>query len=236
MQSSRYIAHFDHDGNYMGAVHLDLPFQPLHLGVFDDGDFLIAGMEPSTGEPRVAIVGSNGQFRRYIELKGDVHLQDESDAPNKRNDLTALPRYRPSQTHGESVFDVVSLSQIAKDGPNLLLFRPFNGPVFSISAAGQVEVHKLGAEGDYRLFTIKPTSSAWIVELIREIPSHGAAEEFMTLAFDPQTDSPLREYFFPADLGWGLACTDGNEFTFVMADTESRNLKLVTLAPGSGSN
>jgi hypothetical protein len=47
-----WVAHFEHDGNYAGAVRLDIPFKPLHLGVFENGDFLIAGAEPSTDEPR----------------------------------------------------------------------------------------------------------------------------------------------------------------------------------------
>jgi len=66
-KSSTFVAHFGHDGTYLGAVALDMPFHPLHLGVFENGDFLIAGAEPSTSEPRVAIVGSNGQLRRLIE-------------------------------------------------------------------------------------------------------------------------------------------------------------------------
>jgi hypothetical protein len=48
---------------------------------FGDGDFLIAGTDKDG--PRVAIVGSNGQFRRFVELKGDVHARDESDKPGR---------------------------------------------------------------------------------------------------------------------------------------------------------
>jgi hypothetical protein len=55
----------------------------------------------------------------------------------------------------ETLLGVVSVSQIARDGPNLLLFRPTNGPVFSISPAGKVRVHRLKVEGDYRLYRVK---------------------------------------------------------------------------------
>jgi hypothetical protein len=234
-KKSTFVAHFQRDGTYAGAVRLDLPFQPLHLGVFADGDFLIAGAVPSTMEPRVAIVGSNGQLLRFVELKGDVHAQEESDVSGKSQDPTALPRFKPSQGAPESLFDVVYGSQIARDGMNLLLFRPTNGPVFSVSRSGEVRVHKLKVEGNYRLYTIKPTQSTWIVEFIHDVPN-SLAEEFSTYAFDPESGAPLREYTFPADLGWGLACTDGNEFTFVMADSEAEHLKLVTLSPAVKSN
>lgn len=230
-RSSMFVAHFRRDGSYAAAVSLDLPFKPLHLGVFENGDFLIAGMDRPSSEPRVAIVASNGQLRRFVQLVGDVHVEGESDKPGKDKDPTALPRSKPSTTLSESLFDVVATSQIARDGPNLLLFRPWNSPVFSISVSGEVRVHKLEVEGDYRVYTIKPTRSAWIVELMREIPSQGSAIEFATYAFDPESGAPVREYSFPRDLGFGLACIDGNEFTFVMANNEAKNLKLVRLRP-----
>jgi hypothetical protein len=234
-KSSAFVAHFERDGRYVGAIPLDVPFKPLHLGVFANGDFLISGADQWTAEPRVAIVGSNGQRRRFIELKGDVHAQDESDVAGKDKDPTALPRSKPWRGFAESLRDVVYTSQIARDGPNLLLFRPMNGPVFSISPSGEVRSQKLKVAGDYRLFTIKPAGNSWIVEFIRDLPG-GKGEEFATYAFDSDSGAPLRQYFFPPDLGWGLACTDGNEFTFVTADFENKSLKVVKLAPAIRPN
>jgi hypothetical protein len=234
-KSSAFVAHFESNGTYAGAVPLDIPFKPLHLGVFANGDFFISGADPWTDEPRAGIVGSNGQFRRSIELKGDVRARDESAGSAKDQDPTALPRSKTGQGSGESLRDVVYTSQIARDGPNILLFRPLNGPVFSISPSGEARVHKLKIEGNYRLFTIKPTRDSWVVEFIRDLPE-GKGQEFATYAFDPDTGAPMRQYFFPPDLGWGLACTDGAEFTFVVADFENKSLKLLKLAPPVRSN
>jgi hypothetical protein len=236
-KSGTFIAHFEHDGNYAGAVRLDVPFSPLHLGVFETGDFLIAGAEPSTNEPRVGIVASNGQLRRLVEMKGDVHAEEESDtsAKDTRKDPTALPRLSPPGSAAPSLLNVVYTSQIASDGPNLLLFRPMNGPVFSISPSGEVRVHKLKVEGNYRLYTIKAAGDSWIVEFLHDVPG-SAAVELSTYAFDPESGAPLREYYFPADLGWGLACADGDEFTFVMANQKTNSLRLVTLAPSAKQN
>lgn len=227
-KSGTYVAHFDRDGNYVGAVPLELPFHPHRLGVFENGDFLIAGAAVSTGEPRLAIVGSNGQHRRIVELEGDVHAQDESSTSGKENDPTALRRFSPPGT--PSLNQAVGLTQIAKDGPNLLLFRPMNGPVFSISPSGEVKVHKLKVEGDYSLYTIKATRNSWILEFTRDVP-HSPAVGLSTYAFDPENGTPLREYVLPPDLGWGLACANGDELTFVMADQKTNTLKMVKLAP-----
>ena len=173
----------------------------------------------------MAIVGSDGQLR----LKGDVHAQD-SDTQGKAKDPTALPP-KPSRNSPDSLFSVLSTSQIAADGSNLLLYRPLNGPIFSISPSGEVQVHRLKVQGHYRLFTIKATGGSWIIELLRELPSrrHGD-EEFAMFAFDPESRSPLRHYLFHQDLGWGLACAYGDELTFLMANPETNTLGLVTLS------
>jgi hypothetical protein len=210
---------------------LDLPFVPQQLGVFEKGDFLISGMDRSMSEPRVAIVSSNGQLNRFVELKGDVHLQESSNSSAKDKDPTALPRFKPSSGVGESLLDAVAGSRITQDGPNLLLYRDVNGPVFSISASGEVQVHRLKMDSEYALYAIKPARNAWIVEFMRAVTPHGPAVELATFAFDPETGAPLREYFFPADLGWGLACTNGEEFTFIMADEKTGTLKLAKFAP-----
>jgi hypothetical protein len=240
-KSGMFIAHFAPDGNYAGAVSLDLPFQATRFGVFENGDFLISGADPATDEPRVAIVASNGQLRRFLELKGDVHAQQESDESGKSSDPTALPRFKsapespPGSFATRTLRGAISTSQIAKDGRDLLLFRPLNGPVFSISPSGEVNVHRLKVEGDYRLYTIKAVGGGWIVEYLHDVPN-SAAVELSTYAFDPESGAPLRKYFFPTDTGWGLACAGGDELTFVVADEKNNTLKLVKLAPGAKSN
>lgn len=97
--------------------------------------------------------------------------------------------------------DVAYRSRIAGDGPNLLLFRPMNGPVFSISPSGLVQNHQLKLKGDDRLVTIKVTSGAWIAELTRHLDD-GTGNVFSLYALDPDTGVPLREYVFPRDLGY----------------------------------
>ncbi|HVR25416.1 MAG TPA: hypothetical protein VMU26_19115 [Candidatus Polarisedimenticolia bacterium] len=69
---------------------------------------------------------------------------------------------------------------------------------------------------DYRLSAIKVTPGAWIAELTQHLDDGtGNLFSLSLYAFDHRC--PLREYFFPRDLEYGLACTDGNEFTFRMA-------------------
>ena len=77
---------------------------------------------------------------------------------------------------------------------------PRTGPVFSISRAAKVRVHRLKVEGDYRLYRVKADQNSWIVEFLHDV-AHSLTEEFSTYAFDPGTGAPLREYLLPANLG-----------------------------------
>jgi hypothetical protein len=84
----------------------------------------------------------------------------------------------------ETLLGVLSASQIARDGPNLLLFRSTNGPVFSISPAAKVRVHRLKVEGDYRLYRVKADQNSWIVEFLHDV-AHSLTEEVLDLCLRP---------------------------------------------------
>ncbi len=227
-----FVARFKKDGTYVAAVPLDIPFTPLQLGVFDDGNFLIAGVDRAH-DPRIAIVSADGQLRRSLEPKGDVHALTEANGPQ---DKTALPRF-PSHDDalGESLMDVLFGSQIVANGPDLLLFRPFGSKVFSVSASGEVEAKVLRVPEKVQIYTVKPTRKSWIVEFTYHEPGE-KVEQLEAYAFDPATGDRIAGYVFPSDLGWGLACVDGAEFTVLMADTQANTLKLVKLAPGKPNN
>lgn len=235
-KATSFVAHFDKDGRYAGAVQLDVPFHPQQFGVFGNGDFLVSGME-RIGEARVAIVGSNGQLRRFVDLKGDIRLDEGADNL-ERNSTTPPPSGRSATSEDSSdnsysrdaFFKIVSTSRIVQFGSNLLLFRAANGPVYSVSPSGEVNAQRLKVEGNDRLFMVKPTRNVWIVEFTRDLPN-GGGREFATFAFDPESGQPVREFFFPRDLGWGLACVDGDRFTFVTANENTRAIELVTLGP-----
>jgi hypothetical protein len=130
--------------------------------------------------------------------------------------------------------EVVHASEILSGGSDLLLFRPFGSSVFTISPGGEAHTIKLKAPRGRQLFAVKPARDEWIVEFTHQA-SGGKEEESEAYAYDPATGEPLRQYIFPNDLGFGLACADGTQFTFVMAEPSGDGVKLVKLAPGAPS-
>jgi hypothetical protein len=71
-------------------------------------------------------------------------------------------------------------------------------------------------------------------QLIVELTNHredGTAEDFVAFAIDRQSGLPTSQYEYPQDLGFGMACTDGVDFTFLAVDPESKGVKLIRLSP-----
>jgi len=234
VHSEFFIARFAKNGTYNGALALDTPFRPVQLGVFGNGDFLLAGEDVATGTPRIGIADSRGQFLRSLELSGDVHAREDSDQNPDSQDETALPRFDPE---GASLREIVMTSQIVAEGPNLLLFRPVGSSVFSISASAEVRKVALKVPGKLEIFAVKPSQNAWFVEVIHH--SEGSKADFFDMySFNPSTGEPINQYFFPSDFGYGLACVDdgGKEFTFVMSAEDGNGLRLMKLSPKVGIN
>jgi hypothetical protein len=222
-----FIARFKSDGAYLGAVLLDIPFTPAQVGAFPSGDFLVAGSTKNMREARVALVKSNGQFNRFVELKNDIHLQSESNGSTETSSA-ALPT--TGKRFGEGFFEAIQISTIVADGRNLLLIRTGqHSPVFSVSPGGEVEDIWLKVPEGYRLRDIKTTPYFWVASFMHRLSEEGAGVEFSSMAIDPKTGKALEVYAYNTFPGFGFACTDGLEFSFLVRDDNKlKILKLIS--------
>jgi len=154
--------------------------------------------------------------------EGRCYTAKSSQIPREKTKTQPLCALWPTGDNSRC-FNAVYLSQIAKDGPNLLLFPPMNGPVFSISPSGEGKIHKLRSRAitDCTRSKRQKIRGLWNSCMCTQQPGG----EMSTYAFDRETGAPLREYLLPPDLGWGLACTDGDEFTFVTANQKTNTPK-----------
>lgn len=220
-----FVAHFKQDGSYRGAVSLDIPILALQIGVFPTGDFLIAGTTKDMQETRIALVNANGQFNRYVELKDDIRLQRDTNTTG--TDPSSLPNR--GKRFGEGFNEAAQISSIVADGRSLLLVRKGQQiPVFSISAGGEVENIRLDVPEGYQLWDIRPTPNFWVALFVHRI-SDTAGVEFVSMAMQPNTGKVLQSYSYERFPGFGLACTDGTEFSFLIRDdNQLKILKLIS--------
>lgn len=225
--SRNFIAHFRSDGSYVGAISLDISFTPFQLGAFPDGSFLLAGVSRDGTEPRVGLVGSNGQFRRFVNLSDDIELRHDQPDIGKEVPPNSLPRI--GKHFGESFSDSLHNSSIVAWGRNLLLIRSGQDtPVFSISAGGDVQAVHLEVPKGYKLWGLKTAGNEWTALYTRRI-SDSQGVEFATFALDPTSGKAVARYTYPRFLGFAMACSDGIEFSFLVRENDK--LKIVKLLP-----
>lgn len=238
-QVEEYVARFKKDGSYLGAVRLEIPFAPLQLGVFPGGDFLIAGYEKNTFEPRIALVKSSGQFQRWVELPGDLHGKGDSAAEadsvdkvdKKDSDPAALPRF--GKTFNDNLAFAVHTSMIIADGRNMLLLRPgYKVPVFSVSPGGEVKAIHLEMPDGYALADLKVANGKWIAIYTRR-RQEGNGLQIETVALDPATGKMTAQYTYSHSLGLAAACVSQEQISFLTTQ-DTKLIWNVLSIPASG--
>lgn len=231
-----YVARFKKDGSYLGAVRLEIPFAPLQLGVFPGGDFLIAGYEKNTFEPRIALVKSSGQFQRWVELPGDLHGRSNSTAEadsvdKKDSDPAAFPRF--GKTFNDNLAFAVHTSMIIADGRNMLLLRPdYKVPVFSVSPGGEVKAIHLEMPAGYALADLKVANGKWI-GIYTQRRQDGNGLQIETVALDPATGKMTAQYTYSHSLGLAAACVSQDQISFLTTQ-DTKLIWNVLSIPASG--
>lgn len=223
-KTSYYVAKYQENGDYLGSVELDITFRPLQFGVFGNGELLVVGADQDLLTPRVALVKSNGQFVKFLEMKGDVHLRNSE---GDEQGAAALPE--TGKRFGDSLRDVLQISRISPDGNNLLLVRKGTAaPVFSITPGGEIRSVNLDIPSGYRTDDIKTTGDFWVGVFTRRM-TEGGGVEFAINGIDPETGKSLSTYAYPRFPGFGFACSNGRELTFLT--NSDQKLKILTLQP-----
>jgi hypothetical protein len=232
VEHSTRLAHFQSDGTFAGSIELSLPFTITQFGEFASGDFLLTGIQTATGEPVAAIVNSTGQMLRSFDFKesGRAHGLakpqiggDESD-PGKP--------WKWNTEAGSSSSAPFFTLQVIPDGPDLLVFSPGSNIVFFVTAGAVVRRLKLRLPTGFELETVQPGKDQLVVELTKD-RNDGTGGDFAAFAIDRRSGLPTIQYEYPRDLGFGMGCVNGSDFTFLTIDPASQGIRLVKLTPTS---
>lgn len=228
-----YIVQFQSDGTFVRSVALDLPFTPQQIGAFPSGGFLVAGAaKDGSFKPVVALLKRDGQLDRYLELKGDIRPARE-DRKEDAKDPIALPRWAANGGQNKQSLPVAeNLSLIVPDGRNLLLLRSGQKtPIFSVSPGGEVRAITPDVPSGFTLYDLRASQNTWVAPYTHphsDDPKN-AAVDIETYALDPVSGKAIARYVYPGFVGFGLACTDGVDFTVL--ERPGDKLELVKLVP-----
>jgi hypothetical protein len=150
-----YIAQFDSDGSYKGAMKLDLPFVPKKLSGFKSGNFLATGLDASKVS-HVALLDSRGQWLR------DIDFPKEKQEAAEKTAARSLGTNMPSADFASTM-----LSELASFFPyqsNILYIRGRTGaPIYEIHEGGDAQPLKLKAADGYSVEYLLPSDRNWFV-------------------------------------------------------------------------
>lgn len=209
----QYIAHFDKDGHYDGAIG-DLPFLVARLAVFNSGTLIVQGKDAS-GRPRVALLDSGGQLLRYLELPKDMSSR-----------LGPLPSgtFKPCDNcQAVDVDSVIAFSDFTTWQQDVLLYRGRGNIVYDVSEGGRIRTVTVKAPHGYHLVRVIAMDRNWLVDFYS--PDHFKDRLFFEV--DPETGNLLREYRLKDADTSTLSCFGGGEFWGLRRDVKEGKLKVV---------
>ena len=169
-----YIARFDRDGSYRGALKLDSDFHPLQVAAFDSGTFVAAGLDGSK-KPRVVLLNSSGQILKYLEM------------PKNQESVKSAEKSFP-----ESGGEVIAMfTQLYSDDGIVLLVRAGTTLIYEIQESGEVRAVKAMLPGGMAIDHLVPSDRNWIIAA-RSRPLDAQSESIYEV--HPETGAVVAEY------------------------------------------
>ena len=173
-----YVARFDLDGSYKGALRLDLKLLPMQIAAFESGSFLIAGLDQSN-VARVALMDSSGELLRYVELPKDI-------AENPKAVEKSCGNRSFSLFCGDMQSVAMSAGFFSYKG-NILFLRGLDSSrIYEIRESGEVRMLKIKNTAGLNVDGLLPSDRNWFVH---------SADEFFEV--NPETGDLLGRYRLP---------------------------------------
>jgi hypothetical protein len=152
-----YIARFDTDGSYKGALKLDLALRPMRLSGFPSGDFLVAGPD-GNHVLRVALLDSGGQLLRYIEFP------KEKDGKWEEAEKAVIKSAAENTAPEIIAYWLASATSFLPYQSGVLYVRGRTGaPIYEINAGGEPHPVTIKSRDGYSVEYMIPSDRNWFV-------------------------------------------------------------------------
>ncbi|MGH9613602.1 MAG: hypothetical protein ACRD4P_11035, partial [Bryobacteraceae bacterium] len=212
------IIKFDRDGHYTGSVILDEHFEPLQLGVFESGTFLVSGVTLTKAgskpefNPYTALFDRSGRFIKNVDTSEPANAPPASQKTSQGK-----------QSKADKILAAPELGLTESDGANVYLLVQGKAPtLFVISPAGVVDRKLSLAPPPYpnlQVSAFRVGVGQILLEYVQPnaLPNGNAA--YYLVLYDSLHGDELSEYTRGPDVSGTLGCTDwkGN-FSFLSAN------------------
>jgi hypothetical protein len=155
-----FLLRFPADGSSPEVTQLDIPFRPLRLATFRDGELLLLGVDHLNRTPLLATVDYSGQQLRYIDTGnafGDSQSIVNSTPLQRRSGIKAL-------LSGAQLNAVFTAAQFAHYKGELLMLLPGSGGVIRVlHRDGQMENIQLHLPVGLEVDSIVPSNEGLFI-------------------------------------------------------------------------
>jgi len=227
-----YIARFDKDGTYKGAIKLDLPFIVFKFAAFNSGNLIAQGPDQNK-VPRVALLDASAQFMRYLDLPKDII-----------NSQTVPGEGRKCEGCTADINSIVFSSYFTPSNGKVLFKREMTGRtrVYEIQESGDVRIVDVKPPEGYEIGNLIPSDRNWLLRF-NKLDDKGVRPDMFDslLEVDPQNGNPVSEYYLKppyTEPETGVSCFAEGEFWGVRRDAKEEKLTVVhgAATPYRGDN
>jgi hypothetical protein len=209
-----FLSITDPEGDHPKLIQLHLEFNAAKVAVFGSGDFIAVGLDRTTFEPVAALLGPDGQLRRYLDVfpRADGVEKDPASESTRKHDLTLS----------------IGAVQFAPWGDDILMTAPGTdtSSVYHFRAGGQVERVRIKLPGDQQVAGILGsggrdtwvirTRSAEAAKMMAKVHVLENPEEFL-YEVNPVNGELLRELDVKGPLPAEVACAADGKLTAIYA-------------------
>jgi hypothetical protein len=226
---SQFIARFDLNGSYLGAIELPFSYPILRFALLSSGDPVVFGFDPYNNVPHLIELDSSGRVTREYPLQTTKKEEAAEQAGADR--LDALAATQAAAVAGSEAFGRASFTSW---GDRIIFYRPGVDTVLVIGEDGGSREERLTPPKGYALDGFLAANDRWLVQFRRASlleSGHDAVDarpesgNFVLYEVRPGDGSLRRQLKLSGDIGW-IACEQDGALTSFKTDDKKRLIPL----------
>jgi len=211
-----YLVTFDRQGNYKGAVELDVPFKASKIAVFGSGQFLVIGSD-SDHKTKVAFVNTDGSLQRFLDaekpLLGSEKMMEAVGVLKKQSpEVQANPH------------PILGLAQIVSFQDKLLFTWSGMTWILEITPGGSVRRVPIRVPPGLVIDHVIPSQEMWYIALRTYGADSNQDQESAFYEVSPSNGTLTKRFETTPEYVSEIACEHDGEFRALLYDVNGQIL------------
>ena len=212
-----YVAEFNRDGGYKGAIELPMSYQLSHLAILPSGEFLVSGYDQLNSSARLLFLDSSGRVLRALDL------------PASRSDAS-LGQIYGSATASRVASELIGSVVFTPYNQDILVWRKdSNDPILDVGPGGRVREVPLHVPVGFVFTDMVSANDRWVAHFRAQNTPAGSpfsAAGYSYVELRTQDASLSSKLLISGDVPQFLACEQSGTYTTFKQDDKDSKLLL----------